>query len=1337
MAYLIFYFSLILQSTSINQPEEYKVQNYTVENGLPVNAVNRILQDDNGYLWFSTLDGLIRFDGYDFRVFNSGNTKGIVSNRIAGMIKTNFNELWMIHAEGMIMRKTGLTFKTFSETMGDFPGVAVRIIEAKDGQIWISTRRGIAVFNRDAEQFITLDEPLLNSDTWAIESTFGGGIIAVNDNGLVLWDDGITSLILEYDNFPIPPKDIMQIIQFETDEVWVMGNQGFFKVSLTASSIEYLYRSEQDSFIVWNLHKESDGTLIINSSEGFFSFDVETEQIVQLEPVFQSIGERINLVYNGLDGESIRLTNNKVFIDGREVLETNDIQSGLIDHEGSLWVSTNRNGVFQIRRSDVSNVTSNQIPGFDNIYPVIQSQDESIWAGSFVNGIYRIDGEQIRNWNQGNSSLPLNIIRFLYEDIDGILYASIWARGLWLYDNDIDDWIREEAFNALFDDELTIEAMHRDKRGRLLAGTNLGMGILENNNWQRKYNPALSGVRVIRESDDGTLYFGTNGNGLSIKKNDEILHYTNSNSDLTSSFIRDIFLQSPDTLWLATQNLGLNRVILNEDYSISVSSITERDGLIINSLHRIIKTPDGYVWISSNGGIMRISLKELNHYVDRKISDLSIVTFNERNGMVNREANGGVQPAGLLTKDHKLWFPNQKGMTIIDPLKISEGNFLPIPQPVIEEVLYSDTSLFIGKQTEIRIPRGERNLRITFSAPSFSSSDRIRFRYKLEGINPNWESGTRSREAVITNIPPGTYGFQLMVNRTGSTDYTKASIMITIPHYFYETAWFFGLIGLMGVFLVLGGIKYRTRVLEERERNLQKRVDAQTKALKEAAEQKTRFFTGITHELKTPLSLISGPLEDLLEKPEGISTSAISKLQMMNRNNYRLQNLVDQILDVTKLNADAIRLTIRPVNLTELTRQIMGQFHSKLQQEGIELVFESDTINEFIYVDTNAWERIVINLLSNAIRFSPSGSIIIVKIINYDHEISLIVKDEGVGIDPKEAEKVFEYLYQIDGDKASGGTGIGLYLVMGLVKHMGGSIRLKSKKGDGAEFIVFLKKGFNHFRETDTVIHENAPLQELKPKVRIEKSSLPIQQNPNAGVEKILVVEDNLDFQGYLHSILSEDYDVSVASNGLEALDILKQNNFDLVISDVMMPGMNGLEFVSNLREKEAFKHLPVIFLSAKNHDLDVETGLSTGADIYLTKPIQSKLLLSQIAAVLRREKILKLGNINEANSTENEFVKQIREIVYRQLANPALNITVLADALFMSRTKLYKEWNKAEETSLNEFIKQTRLNEAKVLLTDKGFTVQEAAKAVGYPNVNYFSTSFKKEFGVNPSEVT
>ncbi|MDZ7717558.1 MAG: hybrid sensor histidine kinase/response regulator transcription factor [Balneolaceae bacterium] len=617
------------------------------------------------------------------------------------------------------------------------------------------------------------------------------------------------------------------------------------------------------------------------------------------------------------------------------------------------------------------------------------------------------------------------------------------------------------------------------------------------------------------------------------------------------------------------------------------------------------------------------------------------------------------------------------------------------------------------------------------------SPERTIFRYKLDDVQSEWEISNDIREAAFTNVPPGWHTFHLEAYQPNEQEEIKtATIDIFIPYYFYETNWFYGIMILLGLCSMYGGIRYRTRLLKRRERELQTRVSQQTQELQEAAEQKSRFFSGITHELKTPLSLIASPLDDLLE--DGIELSEKNtkeRLQLMKRNSDRLQNLVDQILGVSKLNADKLSLTFKPVDIAELTGQLLGQFQSSLDQKEITLSFESDKIDEKIYLDTDAWERIIINLMSNAIKFSPRKSTIQVNLSNLGDSVALRIKDEGVGIDKEEAEKVFDYLYQAEGAYSAEGTGIGLYLVKGLVDRMGGEVRVVSNKGEGAEFIVTMKKGYSHLRDSDTIIHFPVSRPVEQKKKETDKDLSINQHGISSKKEHLLLVEDNDDFRNYLQSVLSEEYQVTVAREGTEALELLQEEKVDLVISDVMMPKMNGLEFVNNLRKQEEYKKLPVIFLSAKNLDTDKEAGLSSGADVYLTKPIKSKLLLSQIEAVLRRESILKGNQLHEEDG-EDELVKEVREIVYRQLANQALSVELLADALFVSRSKLYADWKEVCDTSLNAFIKKLRLDEARKLIKEQNFSVQEAATAVGFPDPNYFSTSFKKEFGVSPSEV-
>ncbi|NBC05142.1 MAG: response regulator [Bacteroidetes bacterium] len=1340
---LLFFFALFIQQAALPAGQEYIVQNYTVEDGLPVNSVNRMAQDTDGYLYFATTDGLAQFDGYEFVVYNSGNTSGLASNRISEM---NYipeeDELWLLHADGALTLKIGSTFQNFSVEKNGIRIPAHQMHIHQNGDLWVITSVGVARFNRNTQQFQLQQQDLLQSAARAMAWTSSQQLVLVNENGLVQRQNGNTSLLLAANEFPIPYQSISSVKEINGN-LWVTGNGGAFRYSLNENQINFRFSLSDDPGHVWGAHPLSDSVVLLNSSRGFYRFNSKTGTVQLYHTPFYASTERANLVYKGNTGEDILIGFQHIKIDGKTVLTTDDIISGFLDRSGSLWISTLYDGVYQIRRSVLSNITSEEIPEFENIYPVIQSLDGSIWAGSFHNGIYQLSDGDYQNWNSQNSSLPAQNSRFLFEDRSGTLYAGITSHGLWVFRNN--NWRKLDGLESVTGPEITVEAMHEYNNGYLL-GTSDRMVSYQNaefslfNDFESASENPFQHVRVVRENRRGTLFTGSFGYGLTILKDGVARNYRAENSSLQSNFIRDIYVQSEDTIWVATEDLGLNRILLNSDgVPVEFTSLMEQDGLIHNSLHRIIEDVEGRLWISSNGGIMAISLRDLNNYADGDLESLPVIGFNENDGMVNREANGGVQTAGFISDDRQqIFFPNQRGLTVIHLSRLKGAGSEHRIKPVIENIAFADSMIYVDQNLEIELPISERNIRIEFTAPNVTSPQRTTFRYRLDDVNREWEISNDLRQAVFTNIPPGWHTFHLEVFQPQAQQIPEAtSIDIFVPYYFYETKWFYGIMILLSLLLMLGGIKYRTRRLEQRERTLKQRVNEQTQELKEAADQKTKFFSGITHELKTPLSLIASPLDDLLEGNMKLSEKkAKERLHLMKRNSDRLQNLVDQILGVSKLNANKLALTFEPVHIVEITEQLIGQFHSKLEQNEISLMFESDNIDEKIYLNTDAWERILINLMSNAIRFSPRKSTIQVKLSNLGKSVGLSVKDQGIGIDKSDTEKVFEYLYQAEGSYSAEGTGIGLYLVKGLVEHMNGNIEIISEKGEGAEFVVTLQKGYSHFRESDSIIHFPASHPLVQKRKETDKSLSPDQNGSPSKKEHLLLVEDNDDFRNYLQSVLSEEYQVSIAREGTEALELLQDETVDLVISDVMMPKMNGLEFVNILRKQEDYQKLPVIFLSAKNLDTDKEAGLSSGADIYLTKPIKSKLLLSQIDAVLRRENVLKKNQLHEEDIEEDQLVKDIRELVYRQLANPSLSVDLLADAMFVSRSKLYADWKEVCDTSLNAFIKKTRLDEGKKLIKEQDFSVQEAATAVGFPDPNYFSTSFKKEYGVSPSEV-
>lgn len=1294
-----------------------------------------MVQDDYGYLYISTYDGLIRYDGYDFTVYNSGNTEEMETNRISGLIKSRDNTIWLFNETGTITSKSGETFTKYSSAQ--LPGRANRIVESTDGRIWVIGSQGVAYFDTLRSSFQKIDSPILNSSSEALGVGINGEIFVVNEFGLISWHNYHTTLLLPESESPVSSKRIRGVLQFDEELIWLIGAADILKFNRTTKQVETMVIPDVTDASVWNIKPKSNGDYILTASSGFYILDTHSLSLRKLPIQISSPIARSNLVFTGYEFGEIYIGDDEVIIDGKEVLKVPSIKFGFLDKEGSLWIGSETDGLYQIRKSSFINLTSEYFDGLTNVYSVIQDHNNDIWTCSLNEGISRISASGNRNWTQTNSSLISNICRFVYSDDDGSIHAGFIDHGLWTYDTIRDNWVPYENVANL---EIP-EAMHR-RGDQLLIGHKNTLIIHENDEF-RIFKPDeplyLSGIQVFNEDSRGLIYAGTSGNGLSRIDGAKVRNYSTTGGVLSSNIIRDIFVQSDDTLWIATENRGLNRLVLDFDGNvISSVSITSSNGLIHNSLHRIIEDPYRYLWISSNGGIMRIGKRALNDFADGVLASLPVLSFNERDGMLNREANGGVHSAGILSADNMLWFPNQRGITIINPSDFSVDQNLELPIPIFESIELDNERIYITGKDFITIPARKRDLRVNFTAPNFAYQDRVNFSYKLEGVNQTWQSADQSRQAVFTGVPPGEHTLTIRAAFIGGEPVETATI-IEIPKFFYETGLFRALMFLLVMGFIAGVFKLRLRRLQDKERKLQLLVDEQTIELKKAAEQKSRFFTGITHELKTPLSLIIGPLDDMMEKNEsGNDAGAENRLSMMHRNSYRLKHLVDQILDVSKLNADAIRFNLQPVDILELSRQIIGQFQSKLEQENLTLEISGDVPSDMIYVDREAWERIIINLLSNAIKFSPSGSAIHFSITNSKQEVALSFKDEGPGIRMDDQPRVFEYLYQVHGHRAAEGTGIGLFLVKGLVEHMGGKIDLISEEGKGAEFIVTLRKGFQHFDPEHTISHE---VQEISPSRNHHSETTISESLENSGIlnethgETILIVEDNADFREYLKMSLSPRYAILEAGNGESALELLTKHHPNIIISDIMMPGMNGLEFVNTLRKQPKFEHIPVIFLSAKNEDIDVEMGLSTGADIYLTKPIRISMLLAQIEAILRRERILTNMHQPDAMSTEPEFLTKVREIVFRQLANPSLTVNQLADTLYLSRTKLYVEWRKVSDLTINDFIKQQRLNEAHILIKERGFNVQEAAHAVGFSDPNYFSTSFKKAFGMSPSE--
>lgn len=1319
---------------SSSSPGEFLVKTFTVDDGLPSNTIEDIYQDELGYLYFATLNGLARYDGYKFTIYNSANTPGISTNRLTGFTNRTGEGIWMLTEQYHLTWMNNGTFTTFEDVL--------TVLTDRDGETWAGTPTGIARYDSVLNDFVKItDLPKEVQVPTRQLISLERGLLIRNDSGIFLEEGGSFRGLLLHPEFPIGNQDWTIMEHLDDDRVLIHSSLGFFVLDLSLEEVSFVQEFKSENFLdIWNAELQND-QIIISAKQGLFELDTVSWEIRRLSVDSYNYSQEA-----GKGGRILHKVGPKLTFNGTALYDNTDVKNAFLDREGSVWIATPRDGLHQLKSVPIININTVNGQPLENTYPIIQDNSGDIWVGSLINGVYRFNDRGVDHWNSENSALTSNLARYLFEDTDGTIYLALWQDGLWKFTGN--DWERERFLTSITNRDTRIfEAMHRDHNKVLIIG-NRETSIFKKGDNLITFSDSLGvefkGVRVIRETKQGTIYMGSIGDGLGILHPDGNFHHLTSSDGLSSDFIRDILVQSKDTIWIATENMGLDRLVFSpESENPDVVSVRQRDGLMDNALHRIIEDRKERWWISSNRGVMWISKKDINAYADGKLEFLPVRKYDEKKGMLNREANGGVMSAGILTSDNKIWVPNQKGVTIFDPTKAGHINYFEAITPVIETIGSEDSLISLSGKETVRLPHGKRNFSVKFTAPNFESPESIRFRYQLTGISDSWQTANSLREASFTNVTSGDHEFRLQVLfPDGQT--SLASVQLTVPPFYYETAWFKVLIALSIIGIGVASFRIRIHSLRMREKELQRRVKEQTLQLEQAAEERSRFFTGITHELKTPLSLILGPLDEFIAQNSSKSKKQFQHyLHIMQRNGYRLKNLVDQILDVSKLNAEAIKLDIHPFDIEALTRQIAGQFQSLLQQKSITLDIQSDRFTEPIYVDKEAWERIIINLLSNAIKFSLEGGHIILKIENQLSRIRVSVKDFGKGIAVSDQEKVFEYLYQSEGEKAAEGTGVGLYLVKGLIERMGGSIELRSEEKRGSEFILTLKKGSEHFMKEDHLSHEPVKIDKIKPPSHRIYTTKPEGDNKKSSIgetpTKVLIVEDNPDFRDYLAYVLEGEYCIYVATNGDEGLAIIEEVQPDLVISDVMMPAMGGFEFVSQLREIEGFKQLPVIFLSAKDQDADIQQGLSNGADVYLTKPIRSSTLIAQINAVLRREEVLRRTNPFQKSSEPNEpeLVSNLREIIYRQVGNPHLNVDLIAEKLYMSRATLYRSWKPVSDLSVSDFIKKIRLEEAAVLIKEKDFSIQDAAYAVGFTDPNYFSTSFKKHFGVPPSQIS
>jgi signal transduction histidine kinase/CheY-like chemotaxis protein len=1331
---------------------------WTVKDGLPVNSVNTLLQDRTGYIWAATFDGLVRFDGIRFTVFNSANSEELPSNRIIQLKEGRDGSLWLITEQGHVVRFRDGRFTNIAfETGKPSPGIAVLFVDSL-GTAWVGTPDGLWTVQRD--RLIRVGRGTLGARVTAITrrrdgsvwvGTDGAGIFRVSSDGQA------TKVATD----PAVDTDfIIRLVEDASGALWIGGNRGLWVLRDRVVQVKASQPLSLASIVV---QVPATGTLFAQASSGVYR--IESDSAIPVTPGFSTNGLRL-----WADADAMwSVGRQDVFRDGQRVFtlpERRIVTAALFDREGSLWLGTDAGGLHRFKQALFTTYSVAEGVGDPNVYATYVGRSGTVWLGTWGKGVSRLDPVTGRASSLATLASPSAVNSF-YEDATGAMWVAVGTFGggvLVCTPPSMTcraDGPRELRDRAVF-------ALYGDADGRMWAGAAGRLFRHDGKRWT-SFPPSSGGpeatVRAFASTRDGALWMGTNGGGLTRYREGTFTRVTRADG-MPSDIVRSLYQDADGWLWVGTEGRGLARLDPRAwsatpggapDTARRIVRVGTKDGLFDEVIHQILEDDAGRLWMNTNRGIFWVARSELNAFADGRISRIHPTAYAERDGIRNREGNGGVQPAGAKGPDGRLWFPTQDGVVVVDPANVRRERLA--PPLVVEQVLAGGEALR-PQRDSIALRPNERDVQIEYTALTFLEPTNVRFRYRLDPYDAGWVDVGNRRTAFYTKVPPGRYTFVVEASDAAGGWFEPGTrLAVRVLPQVWETGVFrWASIAALGV-LLLVAVRWREARLRARALHLERVVAERTATLRDREHEladrnarlqsldhaKTRFFANVSHELRTPLTLTIGPLEDLRVRAGG-DQQVERWLDIALRNSRRLLRLVNQILDVAKLEAGALPLAPRPLDLGPFTRGVAGAFAAVAERKGIRLTV--DTIEALPGgFDADAVEKILTNLLSNAIKFTPSGGTVHVALSRDGESARLVVRDSGPGIPPDQIAHVFERFYQVDESttRAQPGTGIGLSLVKELVELHGGTITVESGSA-GTTFTAIIPA-----RDVSegVAIPDEADVPRTASLVTAEQSGNSVEPAAVAGdrtadVPTLLVVDDSTDLREYIRHHFAPRFRVLEAADGAEGIALARQHLPDVVLSDVMMPGADGYELVRTLRSSAETDFLSIVLLTAQADDNRRVEGLERGADDYIVKPFEMRELdvrvRNLIASRRRLRERFSIPPVEvsavavDVAPADQAYAARVRAAIQRGLGDPDFGVGELADAVSQDRSQLFRRVKQLFGESPSDLIRRTRVEEGKRLLTEGSATVTDVAYAVGFNSLSYFCRCFQDVYGSTPA---
>jgi signal transduction histidine kinase/DNA-binding response OmpR family regulator/streptogramin lyase len=1376
-----------------SQPQQLQFEHITTKDGLSNNGIRCIIQDRQGFMWFGTEQGLNKFDGYNFTAYTyiPEDTNGIsAAGRITCVFEDSKGFIWI--GTGACLNKFDPLTEKFSHYFHDdkreesLSNSGVRcILEDRYGYIWIGTDNGLNQFDRKTQKFkhffhdpnnpTSID---LSRISCLYEDSQGdlwigtGSVLPYVSGGINKFDRKTET----FTHYKFEPKSerysnlIIAITEDASGNLWIGTDHGIYVFNRKANMFTHHYYFDDSS--VLSGARNSIKSILIDSKNNVW---------------FGSLGGGLNLLDKN-SNEFIQYHND---LQDSYSLSNNKVETIYEDRNGCLWIGTEGGGVDKINpfsnffrhyRKHISEEKMENVYE-NNIRAICEDYSGKLWLGS-EGGISVLDYSGSLNIWTADWSSKGEFANSIAEDDSGIFWIGT-SYGLCKYN----PRTRKEKWYTFSESEFpntttcNIYTSMIGQQGLLWIGTQQGMYRLDGQDetWTRfVHEPeqiTIFGYRhvtSILESSSGFLWVGTLCGLNKFDPGKQIfLDFkldVQTLDRLKNIDVNVMYEDSLHNLWIGTAN-GLE--MLNQATG-SLRSFTQKDGLPNNYINGLLPDDHGNIWISTNSALSEFNpgTNEFKNY-----------DYNDgiRNTMFNSRAC-------LKNKKGEMFFGGNNGLTVFHPDSIKQD--LSIPPIVItgfkkfNEAVQLDTSISQIKQ--LIFSHNENVFSFEFAALNFINPLKNQFAYKMEGFINDWIYLGTKHDVSFTNLNPGKYVFRVKgSNSAGVWNEQGASLKIIILPPWWQTGWAYTLYALILGSIVVGLWRFQVRRIKIR--NELKMKSFETQKLQEIDSMKSRFFANISHEFRTPLTLILGPLSKMLSQTK--SKEKKQDLKLMQRNARRLQRLINQLLDLSKIEVGKMTLQARPENIVTLLNRIVQSFESQAKLKEIDLKFQSELDEIIVYFDRDKIENIFYNLLSNALKFTAQGGAVSVNMdipLNpypVGHRpskedflippfeggpggmsgfIEITVSDTGIGIPPNRLDKIFDRFYQIDDSytREQEGSGIGLALTKELVELHHGKIEVNSELSKGTTFTVYFPLGKEHLKQEEIAADQPPAGSEAAGGLHIEEPSEDSESarsdlRPSEGfapsshrkaLPLILIVEDNRDMRSYLQDCLASDYKVIEAVDGEDGLHRAIDKIPDLIISDVMMPKMDGFVLCERLESDERTSHIPVILLTARASAESKIKGLELGADDYLIKPFDRTELLVRVRNLIEqrqklREKFSRDLTIQPkdvvVSSYDERFLQRSIDIIEQHISDSEFTVALFSKKVGMSRVQLHRKLQALTNCSAREFIQILRLKRAEQLLQQRAGNITEIAYEVGFNNLSYFSQCFRRQFGKLPSEYT